>query len=70
MQNQIELFRGLGRSVIPRRDMQGAVEEHWEIFTALRKRDEERAERAVRMHLQSGLQKRLEGLHAKVSSVR
>ncbi|MGZ5737709.1 MAG: GntR family transcriptional regulator [Burkholderiales bacterium] len=70
MQNQIELFRGLGRSVIPRRDMQSAVEEHWEIFTALRKRDEERAERAVRMHLQSGLQKRLEGLHGKISGVR
>lgn len=66
MQNQIELFRGLGRSVISRRDTQNAVEEHWEILTTLRKRDEQRAERAVRRHLRSGLQKRLEGLHGRM----
>lgn len=67
MQNQIELFRGLGRTVIPREDMQTAVEEHWEILTALRTRDPERAELAVRSHLRSGLRKRLDGLHGKVA---
>jgi len=61
MQNQIELFR----SVVPRTDMQAAVDEHWEILSALRSRDPGRAEQAVRAHLQSGLRKRLEGLHGK-----
>ncbi len=65
MQNQIELFRALGRSVVPRTDLHAAVDEHWEILTALRSRDAGRAEQAVRAHLQSGLRKRLEGLLGK-----
>ena len=65
MQNQIELFRGLGRTVVPRTDTYAAIEEHWEILSALRARDSARAEQAVRAHLQNGLRKRLEGLHAK-----
>ena len=67
MQNQIELFRGLCRSVVPRTDMQAAVDEHWEILSALRSRDPGRAEQAVRTHLQSGLRKRLEGLQGKLT---
>jgi len=64
MQNQIELFRGLGRAV-PREETHAAVDEHWEILSALRARDPARAEQAVRVHLQNGLRKRLEGLHGK-----
>ena len=64
MQNQIELFRGLGRAV-PREETHAAVEEHWEIVSALRARDPAHAEQAVRAHLQNGLRKRLEGLHTK-----
>jgi DNA-binding GntR family transcriptional regulator len=66
MQNQIELFRGLGGRVIPRTDMQSTVEEHWEILSALRKSAAQRAERAVRLHLRNGLRKRLEALHGKL----
>lgn len=65
MQNQIELFRALGRTVVPRTDTYAAIDEHWEILSALRARDPGRAEHAVRAHLQNGLSKRLEGLHAK-----
>jgi DNA-binding GntR family transcriptional regulator len=65
MQNQIELFRGLSRAV-PREETHAAVDEHWEIVSALRARDPARAEQAVRTHIQNGLRKRLEGLHAKL----
>jgi DNA-binding GntR family transcriptional regulator len=64
MQNQIELFRGLGRAV-SREETPAAIEEHWEIVLALRARDAARAEQAVRTHLQNGLRKRLERLHGK-----
>jgi DNA-binding GntR family transcriptional regulator len=63
MQHQIELFRGLGRNINPRTDLKSAVEEHWEILQALRARNPQRAEKAVRAHLQNGLRYRLEALH-------
>ena len=63
MQHQIELFRGLGRTINPRTDLKSAVDEHWEILQALRARSPQRAEKAVRNHLQNGLRYRLEALH-------
>lgn len=65
MQHQIELFRGLGRTINPRTDLKSAVEEHSEILHALRARNPRRAEKAVRAHLQNGLRYRLEALQAK-----
>ena len=65
MQHQIELFRGLGRTINPRTDLKSAVEEHAEILQALRARSPQRAEKAVRAHLQNGLRYRLEALQAK-----
>ena len=65
MQHQIELFRGLGRTINPRTDLKSAVEEHTEILLALRARNPQRAEKAVRAHLQNGLRLRLEALQAK-----
>ena len=65
MQHQIELFRGLGRTINPRTDLKSAVEEHTEILQALRTRNPQRAEKAVRAHLQNGLRLRLEALQAK-----
>ena len=64
MQHQIELFRGLGRNINPRSDLKSAVEEHWEILQALRARNAQRAEKAVRAHLQNGLRYRIEALHS------
>jgi len=63
MQNQVELFRGLGRNISPRDDLKSAVDEHWDILRALRARNPQRAEKAVRSHLQNGLRGRLEALH-------
>jgi len=65
MQHQIELFRGLGRTINPRTDLKSAVEEHGEILQALRARNPQRAEKAVRAHLQNGLRLRLEALQTK-----
>lgn len=65
MQNQVELFRGLGRALPPRADMKTSIEEHWEILQALKERDGQRAEAAVRSHLRNGLRKRLDALHEK-----
>jgi DNA-binding GntR family transcriptional regulator len=65
MQYQIELFRGLGRTINPRTDLKSAVEEHAEILHALRARNPLRAEKAVRAHLQNGLRYRLEALQAR-----
>ena len=45
--------------------MNSAVEEHWEILHALRARNPQRAEKAVRAHLQNGLRYRLEALQAR-----
>lgn len=65
MQHQIELFRGLGRTINPRTDLKSAVEEHGEILQALRARNPQRAEKAVRAHLQNGLRLRLEALQGR-----
>jgi len=65
MQHQIELFRGLGRTINPRTDIKSAIEEHGEILQALRARDPQRSENAVRTHLQNGLRYRLEALQTK-----
>lgn len=65
MQHQIELFRGLGRKINPRVDLKSAIDEHWEILRALRARNPQRAEKAVRAHLQNGLRYRLEALHGR-----
>ena len=48
----------------PRSDLKSAVEEHWEILQALRARNAQRAEKAVRAHLQNGLRYRIEALHS------
>ena len=60
--DQIELFRGLGRTINPKTDLKSAIEEHWEILVALRARHPQRAEKAVRAHLRNGLRLRLEAL--------
>lgn len=65
MQDQIELFRGLGRTISRRGLVNSAIEEHLEILNALKARAPARAEKAVRVHLQNGLKYRLEGLHQK-----
>jgi DNA-binding GntR family transcriptional regulator len=65
MRNQVELFRGLGRVLAPRNDMKTSIEEHWEILQAFKKRDAQRAENSVRLHLTNGLRKRLDALHDK-----
>jgi DNA-binding GntR family transcriptional regulator len=65
MRHQIELFRGLGRTINPQTDMKTSIDEHWEILRALRARNPDRAEKAVRSHLQNGLRHRLEALQAR-----
>ena|SRR5689334_14620964 len=65
MRHQIELFRGLGRTINPKSDLKSAIEEHWEILQALRARNPQRAEKAVRAHLHNGLRLRLEALQAR-----
>ena len=65
MRHQIELFRGLGRTINPKTDVKSAIEEHWEILQALRARNPQRAEKAVRAHLHNGLRLRLEALQAR-----
>jgi DNA-binding GntR family transcriptional regulator len=62
MRHQIELFRGLGRTINPKNDLKSAIEEHGEILLALRARNPQRAEKAVRAHLRNGLRLRLEAL--------
>lgn len=62
MQHQIELFRGLGRSM--RRTLpDSAIDEHLEILKHLKARDAQSAEQAVRLHLQNGLKERLKAFH-------
>ncbi|HEY4163452.1 MAG TPA: GntR family transcriptional regulator [Dongiaceae bacterium] len=62
MQEQIELFRGLGRTISPNAISESTVDEHLEILHALKTRDPLRAETAVKVHLQNALHYRLEGL--------
>ncbi|MGE5522640.1 MAG: GntR family transcriptional regulator [Rhodospirillaceae bacterium] len=61
--DQIELFRGLGRSVNSPRLTVSAVDEHLQILDALKARDAARAEKAVRTHIQNGLKARLSLFH-------
>lgn len=63
LQDQIELFRGLHRTISPNALSNSSVEEHLQILQALKARDPERAEYAVRTHIQNGLRFRLDGLH-------
>jgi DNA-binding GntR family transcriptional regulator len=63
MQDQIELFRGLGRTISPGAVSRTTVDEHMEILNALRARAPQRAEKAVRIHLKNGLKLRIDGLH-------
>lgn len=65
MRHQIELFRGLGRTINPQTDFRTSLDEHHEILQALRARNAQRAEKAVRAHLQNGLRLRLEALQKK-----
>lgn len=63
LHDQIELFRGLGRSLNAPRLTVSAVDEHLRILDALKKRDASRAEKAVRVHVQNGLKARLRLFH-------
>lgn len=61
LRDQVELFRGLHRTISPNAG-ESAIPEHLEILKALKARDPDRAESAVRVHLENGLRFRLEGL--------
>lgn len=63
VQDQIELFRGLGRSLTARPLTVAAIDEHLEILAALKARAPSRAEKAVRLHIQNGLKSRLSLFH-------
>ena len=65
MQDQIDLVRGIGRTISTRTTSESTLQEHIAILRALKVRDPDRAERAVRVHLQNGLKHRLEGLQVK-----
>jgi DNA-binding GntR family transcriptional regulator len=60
VQDQIELFRGLGRTLHARPLTVAAIDEHLEILAALKARAPARAEKAARLHIQNGLKSRLE----------
>lgn len=62
MQDQVELYRGLHRTISPYAVSQTTIGEHLDILHALRERNPRRAEKAVRVHLQMGLRYRLDGL--------
>jgi len=64
MQDQIDLVRGLGRTISKNTTSASTLQEHLDILSALRARDPERAEQAVRVHLENGLRHRLDGLQA------
>jgi DNA-binding GntR family transcriptional regulator len=65
MQDQIDLVRGIGRTISKRTTSESTLQEHIAILRALKARDPDRAERAVRVHLQNGLKHRLDGLQGK-----
>lgn len=64
MQDQIDLVRGIGRIIDKNTSSASTLEEHLAILNALMARDPDRAEKAVRIHLQNGLRHRLEGLQS------
>lgn len=63
LRDQIELVRGWGRLIAPDASHRSTIEEHLAILQALKARDPDRAEAAVRIHLDNGLKYRLGGLH-------
>jgi DNA-binding GntR family transcriptional regulator len=64
MQDQIDLVRGIGRTISKHTSSESTLQEHVAILQALKARDPDQAENAVRIHLQNGLRHRLDGLHA------
>lgn len=63
LRGQIELVRGISRSAsAPRSVARSSIDEHLEILRALRARAPQRAEKAVRAHLQNALQHKLQAL--------
>jgi len=64
MQDQIDLVRGLGRTISRLASRESALQEHLAILHALKERDPDQAEHAVRAHLQNGLRYRLDGLQS------
>ena len=62
LRGQIELVRGLSRSADVRTVAQSSIDEHLEILRALRAGSPQRAEKAVRIHLQNSLKNKLEAL--------
>lgn len=65
LQDQVELFRGLGKAISPLVVSRAVIEEHLEIVAALTLRNPRRAERAVRVHLENGLRSRIDALRPK-----
>jgi DNA-binding GntR family transcriptional regulator len=63
LRDQIELVRGWGRLIAADASHRSTIEEHLDILEALKVRDPDRAEVAVRTHLDNGLKYRLGGLH-------
>lgn len=63
LRDQIELVRGWGRLIAPDASHRSTIDEHLNILQALKARDPDRAEAAVRIHLDNGLKYRLGGLH-------
>jgi DNA-binding GntR family transcriptional regulator len=68
MQDQIDLVRGIGRTVSKNTSSESTWQEHFAILEALKARDPDRAETAVRIHLQNGLRHRLDGLQPMMKS--
>lgn len=62
LRGQIELVRGLSRSTGERTVARSSIDEHLEILHALRARSPRHVEKAVRVHLQNGLQSKLDAL--------
>lgn len=62
LRGQIELVRGLSRSADVRTVAQTSIEEHLAILRALKAGSAQRAEKAVRLHLQNALRHKLEAL--------
>lgn len=62
LRGQIELVRGLSRSADVRTVAQSSIEEHLAILRALKAGSAQRAEKAVRLHLQNALRHKLEAL--------
>jgi len=64
MQDQIDLVRSIGRTISKHTSSESTWLEHFDILQALKVRDPDRAETAVRIHLENGLRHRLDGLQS------